>query len=134
MMMMMMMMMMLRSHFGSSNSEAQHVPCLPQQNGGVQWYMAFVRCLFTLLIASQVVLHVMPHSRSHAKSAERWQRAVDRGYAQHILAGRQRIEVASEVAGRLKTLARSLEMHREHNLLAGHASHSGVGAALNVRN
>ena len=76
---------------------------------------------------------VMVHCHSPAARARRLARAVERGF---ITAGagpgRAFIAVGASVAPRVKVMARSLELHEEHNFRAGRPAHYARHAALHA--
>eukprot|EP00973_Karenia_brevis_P087238 12094671-Karenia_brevis.AAC.1 len=75
----------------------------------------------------------MPHCRSVHSKIQRTARAIALGYVTDSTGGAL-IQVDKGVAQRAKTVAHSLAVHRQHNLLAEKASHHGIAAALKVRN
>ena len=72
----------------------------------------------------------MPSKHSPEKLAERRLRACRRGYLQHRSAGLQHIEVKSVVAEKIKTMAASLDVHLEHQRIAGRPYHYARHATL----
>ena len=86
-----------------------------------------VSCECRLFTALLVVL-AMPHTRSTSSQVTRLARAVERGYLLRKPCGTSFVLVATPVADRVSDIARSLEIHRKHELLVGihfhHASHA----------
>jgi len=94
-----------------------------------------VSCANCLLTAFLVV-SAMPHLRSTSSQVARMARAIERGYLLPKPCGSSFVLVETPVAARVADLARSLEVHRKHELLVGthfhHASRATVAASTLV--
>eukprot|EP00445_Apocalathium_hangoei_P067200 CAMPEP_0204122682 /NCGR_PEP_ID=MMETSP0361-20130328/8862_1 /ASSEMBLY_ACC=CAM_ASM_000343 /TAXON_ID=268821 /ORGANISM="Scrippsiella Hangoei, Strain SHTV-5" /LENGTH=516 /DNA_ID=CAMNT_0051074039 /DNA_START=137 /DNA_END=1685 /DNA_ORIENTATION=+ len=78
----------------------------------------------------------MPHLRSTSSQVARMARAIERGYLLPKPCGSSFVLVETPVAARVADIARSLEVHRKHELLVGthfhHASRATVAASTLV--
>eukprot|EP00974_Lingulodinium_polyedra_P064724 6253706-Lingulodinium_polyedra.AAC.1 len=79
----------------------------------------------------------MPGLHSPAKLAQRRLRAIERGYLKAHSAGPalewQHVQVKRAVAGRVKLVAASMAMHREHMVISGSCSPFPRTATLAAR-
>jgi len=81
--------------------------------------------------ADSCVFHTMVHCHSVTARLKRTQRALDRGFLRpRPQPGFSWVATQTEVAPRLRDLARSLEAHRAHEAISGIHCHHASGAAL----
>jgi hypothetical protein len=72
----------------------------------------------------------MPHVHSVLASAARRERAITRGFLTSKPIGSSHILVPDKIAARVKTISKSLAVHRDHCSLVGRNVHSAAAAAV----
>ena len=72
----------------------------------------------------------MPHVHSVAASAARRRRALEKGFLVCKDADCSYVQVSANVAGRVRAVAKSLSLHRQHCSTVGRSYHFAASAAL----
>lgn len=87
-------------------------------------------CLAALLVALKINV---VHTRSLGKKLECRNRAIALGFVEQKEEGTSHVRVRSELASRMKVVAKSMKVHHDHCLVSGRDHHFAMHAALAVR-